>query len=88
VFWDSLGEDGSEDLLVRFGAVDVRRCGVGGQVVAVVGEASSADETISATHERTFDSLASMARPRPSCGGRGRGPFDSSVFPEAVTAAV
>jgi hypothetical protein len=63
VFWDSLGEDGSEDLPVHIGAAAVRRCGVGGQVVAVVGaevvvaigEASSAeavasaDETVSAT---------------------------------------
>jgi hypothetical protein len=37
VFWDSLGEDGSEDLPVRIGAAAVRRCGVGGQVAAVVG---------------------------------------------------
>jgi hypothetical protein len=37
VFWDSLGEDGSEDLPVRFEAAAVRRCGVGGQVAAVVG---------------------------------------------------
>jgi hypothetical protein len=33
----SCGEDGSEDLPVRFGAAVVRRCGVGGQVAAVVG---------------------------------------------------
>jgi hypothetical protein len=60
----SCGEDGSEDLPVRFGAAAVRRCGVGGQVAAVVGaevvvaigEASSteavasADETVSATY--------------------------------------
>jgi hypothetical protein len=37
VFWDGLGEDGSEDLPVRFGATVVRRRGVGGQVAAVVG---------------------------------------------------
>jgi hypothetical protein len=37
VFWDSLGEDGSENLPVRFGAAAVRRCSVGGQVAAVVG---------------------------------------------------
>jgi hypothetical protein len=30
VFWDSLSEDGSEDLPVRFGAANVRRCGIGG----------------------------------------------------------
>jgi hypothetical protein len=62
VFWDSPGEDGSEDLPVQFGVAAVCRCGVGGQVAAVVGakvvvvaigEASSADETISATWIRT-----------------------------------
>jgi hypothetical protein len=37
VFWDDLGEDGSEDLPVRFGAAAVRRRGVGRQVAAVVG---------------------------------------------------
>jgi hypothetical protein len=37
VFWDSLGEDGSEDLSVRIGAAAVRRCGVGAQVAVVVG---------------------------------------------------
>jgi hypothetical protein len=31
------GEDGSEDLLVRFGAVGARWCGAGGQVDAAVG---------------------------------------------------
>jgi hypothetical protein len=31
------GEDGSEDLLVRFGAAGARWCGVGGQVVAAFG---------------------------------------------------
>jgi hypothetical protein len=33
----SFGEDGSEDLPVRFGAAGVRWCGVGGQVAAIVG---------------------------------------------------
>jgi hypothetical protein len=33
----SCGENGSEDLLVRFGAAAARWCGVGGQVAAVVG---------------------------------------------------
>jgi hypothetical protein len=33
----SRGENGSEDLPVRFGAVVARWCGVGGQVVVVVG---------------------------------------------------
>jgi hypothetical protein len=86
VFWDSLGKDRSEDLPVRFGVADVRWCGVGGQVAAVVGaevvvvaigEASSAealacaDETISATWIWTSGLLALMACPCPSDGGRG-----------------
>jgi hypothetical protein len=33
----SRGENGSEDLPVRFGAATARWCGVGGQVAAVVG---------------------------------------------------
>jgi hypothetical protein len=33
----SCGEDGGEDLPVRFGAAAVHRCGVVGQVAAVVG---------------------------------------------------
>jgi hypothetical protein len=37
VFWDGLGEDGSEDLSVCFRAAAVRRRGVGGWVAAVVG---------------------------------------------------
>jgi hypothetical protein len=48
----------------------------------------SADETVSATCGRTSGSLALMACPCPSCGGWGRGPFHSSVCPEAIAAAV
>ena len=47
------GEDGSEDLPVRFGAADARWCGVGGQVDAAVGaevvttrEGFSANKTV------------------------------------------
>jgi hypothetical protein len=96
------GEDGSEDLPVRTRTAAVRRCGVGGQVVAVVGaevvvaigEASSAetvasaDETVSATCApdlRLFSFngwFSSLVR------GRERGPFHSSVCPEAIAAAV
>jgi hypothetical protein len=43
----SRGENGSEDLPVRFGAADACWCGVGGQVAA--GEGFSADETVGAT---------------------------------------
>jgi hypothetical protein len=49
------GEDGSEDLPLRFGAADARWCGVGGQVDAAVGaevvaagEGFSADEIVGA----------------------------------------
>jgi hypothetical protein len=97
VFWDNLDEDGSEDLPVRFGAAAVRRCDASGQVAALVGaevvvvaigEASSADETISATWIRASGLLALMACPCPSDGRQGRGLFLSSVCPEAITAAV
>jgi hypothetical protein len=87
---------------VRIGAAAVRRCGVGAQVAAVVGaevvvaigEAPSAkavasvDETVSATCAsdlRLFGFngwFSSLVR------GRERGPFCSSVCPEAIAAAV
>jgi hypothetical protein len=98
----SCGEDGSENLLVHFGAAAVRRCGVGGQVAAVIGaevvvaigEASSAeavasaDETVSATCAlglRLFGFNGWFSSP---VRGRERGPFSSSVCPEAIVAAV
>jgi hypothetical protein len=41
------GEDGSEDLPVRFGATGARWCGVGGQVVvAFVAEVVAAGESL------------------------------------------
>jgi hypothetical protein len=77
----SFGEDESEDLSVRFGAVGARRCGVGGQVAAVVGAevvaargGFSADEIVGATCGRTSGSSALAACPRPSCGDVGEGP--------------
>jgi hypothetical protein len=42
------GEDGSEDLPVRFGAAGARWCGVGGQVDAAVGAEVAAGEGFSA----------------------------------------
>jgi hypothetical protein len=67
------GEDGGEDLPVRFGAADARWCGVGGQVdtavgaeVVAAGESFSADETVSANRGPTSGSLALIACPRPS----------------------
>jgi hypothetical protein len=69
------GEDGSEDLPVRFGAASARWCGVGGQVDASVGadvvaarESFSADEPISATCRPTSGSLALISGSRPLSG--------------------
>jgi hypothetical protein len=69
------GEDGSEDLPVRFGAAGARWCGVGGQVDAAVGaevvaagESFSAVGIVSATCGPTSDSLAIMSGSRPLSG--------------------
>jgi hypothetical protein len=69
------GEDGSEDLPVRFGVVGARWCGVGGQVDAAVGadmvaagESFSAVEPVSATRVPTSGSLALMSGSRPLSG--------------------
>jgi hypothetical protein len=74
----SRGENGSEDLPVRFGAAAARWCGVGGQVAAVVGAevvvargGFSADEIVGATRGQTSGSLALIARPCPSSGDVG-----------------
>jgi hypothetical protein len=76
----SRGENGSEDLSVRFGAAAACWCSVGGQVAAVAGaevvearEGFSADEIISATCGRTSGSSALTDCPRPSCGDVGEG---------------
>jgi hypothetical protein len=69
------GEDGSEDLPVRFGAAGARQCGAGGQVdaavgadVVAVGESLSAVEAVSATCGLTSGSLALMSGSRPLSG--------------------
>jgi hypothetical protein len=69
------GEDGSEDLPVRFGAADARWRGVGGQVDAAVGaevvaagESFSAVGTVSATCGLTSGSWALMSGSRPLSG--------------------
>jgi hypothetical protein len=76
----SCGEDGIEDLPVRFGAAGARWCGVGGQVAAIVGaevvaarQGFSADEIVGATCGRTSGSSALAACPRPSSGDAGEG---------------
>jgi hypothetical protein len=82
----SRGENGSEDLPVHFGAAAACWCGVSGQVAA--GEGFSADKTVGATFGpglRLFGFngwFSSLAR------GRERGPFSSSICPEAIAAAV
>jgi hypothetical protein len=102
VFWDSLNEDGSEDLSVRIGAAAIRRCGVGGQVAAVVsaevvvaiGEVSSteavasADGTVSATCAPDLWLFGFNGWFSSPMRGHEQGPFHSSVCPEAIAAAV
>jgi hypothetical protein len=69
------GEDGSEDLPVRFGAARARWCGVGGQADAAVGadvvaagESFSTVKAVSAAYGPTSGSLALMSRSRPLSG--------------------
>jgi hypothetical protein len=69
------GEDGSEDLPVRFGAARARWCGVGGQADAAVGadvvaagESFSAVEAVSVAYGPTSGSLALMSGSRPLSG--------------------
>jgi hypothetical protein len=91
----SRGENGSEDLPVRFGAAAARWCGVGGQVVAVVGaevvaagKGFSADDTVSATCApslRLFGFNGWFSSP---ARGRERGPSSGSVRLGAIAAAV
>jgi hypothetical protein len=91
----SCGENGSEDLPVRFGAAAARWCGVGGQVAAVVGaevvaagEGFSADNTVNATCAlglRLFGFNGWFSSP---ARGRERGPSSGSVRPGAIAAAV
>jgi hypothetical protein len=95
MFWGGLGEGGSEDLPMRFGAAGACWCGAGGQVDAAVGaevvaagEGFSADEIVGAICAPGlrlfgFDSLSS-----PLEWGCGRGPCRSSVCPKVIAAAV
>jgi hypothetical protein len=69
------GEDGSEDLPVRFGAARAHWCGVGGQADAAVGadvvaagESFSSVEAVSAAYGPTSGSLALMSGSRPLSG--------------------
>jgi hypothetical protein len=69
------GEDGSEDLPVRFGATRARWCGVGGEADAAVGadvvaagESFLTVEAVSAAYGPTSGSLALMSGMRPLSG--------------------
>jgi hypothetical protein len=69
------GEDGSEDLPVRFGVAGARWCGASAQVGVVVdadvvaaGESFSTDKPVSATRGPTSGSLALMSGSRPLSG--------------------
>jgi hypothetical protein len=69
------GEDGSEDLPVRFGAACARWCGVGGQADAAIGadvvaagESFSTVEAVNAAYGPTSGSLALMSGSRPLSG--------------------
>jgi hypothetical protein len=73
----SCGEDRSEDLPVRFGAAGARWCGVGRQVVAVVGA-----EVVEA-REGFSGSSASAACPRPSSGDAGEGLVTAASAPRS-----
>jgi hypothetical protein len=87
---------------MRFGATTVHRCGVGGQVAAVVsaevvvaiGEAASAkavastDKTVSATCAPGLRLFGFNGWFSSPVRGRERGPSSGSVFPEAIAAVV
>jgi hypothetical protein len=75
------GEDGSEDLSVRFRAAGARRCGVGGQVDAAVGaEVAAAGEGFSA--DEIAYSACTPGPPSPGLNG-----WFSSFVGESLSAA-
>jgi hypothetical protein len=88
------GEDGSEDLPVRFGVAGARWCGVGGQVDATVGaevvaaeDGFSADEIVGVTCApglRLFGFNGWFSSP---ARGHRREPSSGSVRPGTIAAA-
>jgi hypothetical protein len=91
----SHGENGSEDLPVRFGAAAARWCGVGGQMAAVVGaevvaagEDFSADDTVSATCAPSLRLFGFNGWFSSLVRGCERGPSSGSVRPGAIAAVV
>jgi hypothetical protein len=88
------GEDGCEDLPVRFGATDARWCGVGGQVDATVGaevvaagESFSADEIIGAICAPGLQLFGFNIWFSSPARGREREPSSDSVRPRTIAAA-
>jgi hypothetical protein len=89
------GEDGGEDLPVRFGVASTRWCGVGGQVDATVGaevvaagEGFSTDEIVGVTCApglRLFGFNSWFSSP---ARGHEREPCRSSVCPKVITSVV
>jgi hypothetical protein len=91
----SCGEDGSEDLPVRFGAVATRGRGVGRRVAAVVGaevvvagEGFSAVDTVIVTCALGLWLFGFNGRFSSPVRGHEREPSSGSVRPGAITAAV
>jgi hypothetical protein len=86
------GEDGSEDLPVRFGAAGARWCGVGGQVDAAVGaeaarEGFSADEIVGVTCAPGLLLFGFNGWFSSPARGHEREPSSGSVHPGAIAAA-
>jgi hypothetical protein len=88
------GEDGSEDLLVRFGAADACWCGVGGQVDAAIGaevvaagEGFSADEIVGAICAPGLWLFGFNVWFVSSTRGHEREPSSGSVCPGTIAAA-
>jgi hypothetical protein len=88
------GEDGGEDLPVRFGAVGACWCGVGGQVDAAVGaevvaagEGCSADEIVGAICAPGLRLFGFNIWFSSSARGREREPSSGSVRPGTIAAA-
>jgi hypothetical protein len=91
----SRGENGSEDLPVRFGVAAARWCGVGGQVAAVVGaevvaagEGFFADDTVNATCALGLWLFGFNGWFSSPTRGRERGPSSGSIRPGAIAAVV
>jgi hypothetical protein len=88
------GEDGSEDLPVRFGAAGARWCGVGGQVdatagaeVVAAGESFSTDEIVGAICALGLWLLGFNIWFSSPARGHEREPSSGSVRPGTIAAA-